>query len=223
MVSLLHTTGAKLMSRIYALSLAGQTFGRWTVISKSHKGARGEIFWLCRCECGSEKPVTAGNLRSGTSTSCGCYHREVVTAHGMTKTRTWKSWDSMLQRCENPKAPDYPRYGGRGIKVAPEWHDFERFLTDVGERPAATSLERDDVHGDYRPGNCRWATASEQQRNKTNAIRATMNGITKSVHDWAAELSIPAAVIKWRLEKGWSDVLALTTPVRPKAPARKVA
>lgn len=209
------------MSRGYALSLAGQRFGRWTVVSKSHKGAGGVIFWLCRCDCGSEAPVRAARLRDGTSTSCGCYHREVVSTHGMTKTRSWKSWDSMLQRCENPKAPDYPRYGGRGIKVAPEWHDFERFLADVGERPEGTTLERLDVDGDYRTGNCRWATASEQQRNKTNSIRATFNGLTKSVQDWADELGVPAAVIKWRLAKGWSDALALTTPVRGKAPARK--
>lgn len=209
------------MRKDHALDLCGQRFGRWTVLGKSHKDRRGAIFWLVRCACGTERSTRGSHLRNGQSTSCGCYHREAVTKHGMTLTRTWKSWDSMLQRCENPNAPDYGEYGGRGIKVCRQWHDFNSFFADMGERPEGKTLERDKVNGNYTPKNCRWATASEQQRNKQNAIVATVNGVTKSVHDWADETGIPAAVIKWRLVQGWNHAEAIRHPVRPKKPPRK--
>lgn len=209
------------MSRVYALALTGERFGRWIVLNKREmKGPHGEIFWHCRCDCGSTRDVQAKGLRSGESTSCGCYHREAVTIHGMTKSRTWKSWDSMLQRCENPNAPDYAKYGGRGIKIVPEWHEFEKFFAAMGERPADTTLERNEVDGDYSPDNCRWASASEQQRNKRNAIRITLKGVTKNVHDWAADLGVSVTTLKSRIEKGWSAELTLTTPVRPKRPVK---
>lgn len=204
--------------QLHALELSGQRFGRWEVLYKSHKNKAGEIYWFCRCDCGTERSVKARNLRRGESTSCGCYWREVVTTHGMTKTRTWKSWDSMLQRCENQTAPDFPRYGGRGIKVVPEWHEFERFFADMGERPEGKTLERNDVDGPYGPKNCQWATASAQQRNKRNAILLTVNGETKSVHVWAQETGMSVDLLKWRIKKGWPSAEILTTPARPKRP-----
>jgi len=207
--------------KIHSLDLLGQRFGRWTVLAKSHRSKWGDIFWSCRCDCGNDGVVRAGNLRNGTSTSCGCYHKEAVTRHGMTHSRTWKSWDSMLQRCENPAAPDFGRYGGRGIKVCQQWHDFRCFLADMGERPERTTLERDNVNGNYEPGNCRWATASEQQRNKQNAIRLVFNGETKSVHDWAEQTGMPIHVLKWRIRQGWPAADVLSKPIRPKRPARK--
>ena len=205
-------------TRSHALNLVGQRFGRWVVLSKSHKNIRGEIFWTCKCDCGSERAVKTTSLRSGASQSCGCFQLERVTKHGMAGSRTHKSWESMLQRCENPKSPDFHRYGARGIKVHAEWHEFSNFVSSMGERPKGMTLERKDTNGDYMPGNCLWADASSQQRNKRNSIRATMNGVTKSIHDWEAETGIPVGVIKWRLKKGWPDVLALTKFVRPKAP-----
>lgn len=209
------------MSRVHRLSLDGQRFGRWIVVSKHHKNERGEIYWLCKCDCGSEGVVQAKTLRVGQSTSCGCYHKEMISTHGMTKSRTWKSFDAMHQRCGNPKSPDYHRYGGRGITVSVEWDRFEAFLADMGERPPGKTLERNDVDSAYSKGNCRWATSSEQARNRRNTFRATMNGVTKSVSDWAEELRMPPNVIKWRLLNGWTDLLALTTPLAPTGPKRK--
>lgn len=156
-------------TRAPTLELGGLQFGRWTVVRpRLRRGPLGEVYWLCLCECGRKRYVKAASLQSGRSQSCGCLHREVVATHGMTGTLTFKSWESVKQRCLNPNAPDYPRYGGRGIKVCMRWQNsFENFLADMGERPSRDhSLDRIDTDGDYDPSNCRWATRSEQQSNK---------------------------------------------------------
>jgi hypothetical protein len=87
--------------------------------------------------------------------------------HGGTYTREYRVWWDMHQRCSNPKNERYPKYGGRGISVCERWDDFRLFIADMGQRPSCDhSLDRKDNDGNYDPGNCRWATRSEQQRNK---------------------------------------------------------
>lgn len=201
------------MKRPYRLELTGSRFGNWIVLEKGDLGSRGEIFWLCKCDCGNEKLVRAGLLRSGNSSSCGCTRGK----HRMSKSRTYKSWDSMRQRCNNPNAPDYSRYGGRGIEVCRRWQSsFQNFLDDMGERPEGKTLDRADNSKGYEPDNCRWATPTEQQENRRNTPKVEYNGNTVLLSSLSTSSGIPMKILLWRLQNQWDLNRALETPIRMK-------
>lgn len=159
------------------LDLTGQRFGRLVAISIAGRTKHQNVKWFCRCDCGAERVVIAGCLRGGTTISCGCAQKEhaaqhckSMTKHGMCASGTYSSWASMIARCGNPRAPNYPRYGGRGIVVCSEWlGDFRTFLRDMGERPAGHSLDRINRDLGYESSNCRWATYSDQAKNRRNS------------------------------------------------------
>lgn len=92
------------------------------------------------------------------------------TKHFYQTDPTYKSWESMRARCNNPNNTRYQDYGGRGIQCCPEWKDFEQFQADMGNRPAGTSLDRKDNNGNYTKDNCRWATKEQQQRNTRRSV-----------------------------------------------------
>lgn len=77
----------------------------------------------------------------------------------------------MIQRCTNPAATGFENYGGRGIAICERWRDYQNFLDDMGERPTGLTLDRIDNDRNYEPGNCRWATWSEQMRNRRERSR----------------------------------------------------
>lgn len=172
--------------------LVGKKFGRLTVVSL-YGVKRHHAQWLCKCDCGLTTLAYAYQLNSGAKQSCGCLRVEKASEHipealtgknnptykhggksGKTE-RLYYTWWNMLKRCETPSANRYKSYGGRGITVCEEWHDYKVFRDwayangyyDEGEnlpRGEKLSIDRIDPDGNYCPENCRWITLSENSR-----------------------------------------------------------
>lgn len=151
--------------------ISGQRFGRLTALRISHVDAL-QAHWVCRCDCGAETTARFHHLIRDHKRSCGCLKRDRFTTktHGHAPkgkpSSAYSTWCSMKRRCFNPKDKAWKHYGGRGITVCDRWRDsFESFLADMGEPPPGLSLDRRENNGNYEPGNCRWATQSEQVNN----------------------------------------------------------
>lgn len=157
-------------------NISGISFGKLSVVERAGSTKRGDVKWLCKCACGNGIIVIGYNLRNGHTESCGCVRadraRIANVTHGhclrLKRTAEYRTWTNMKSRCENPNIPRYVDYGGRGISVCSSWRDsFEQFFTDMGPKPSGKhSIDRIDVNGNYCKENCRWATASVQNKNK---------------------------------------------------------
>lgn len=204
--------------------LQGQTFGRLTVLHEGGRTNAGAVKWICQCECGAHTECSGNALVTGTTRSCGCLGAERARAvcvvrnkrHGLSKTPTYDTWANMRQRCEDPNATAYPKYGARGIRVCEHWQKFENFLADMGERPSPRhSLDRyPNQRGNYEPGNCRWATMREQQNNRSSNHRLTAFGKTLTVQEWVRETGFTHKTILGRLRLGWPIEEALSVKPR---------
>lgn len=198
-----------------SLPFEGRVFGRLTVLRRSDKKG----CWWCQCSCGSpEKQIQHGNLTYGSTKSCGCIARETSirnnTTHGKTNTLTYKTWQGMHTRCENPNYKIFHRYGGRGIYVCERWNSFENFYEDMGEKPKGCSLDRIDNDGPYAPWNCRWATSKQQCRNRGTMKMVTYQGKTQSLIEWAEEFGLSYSTLCTRSRRGWSDERIIGTPIK---------
>lgn len=116
-------------------------------------------------------------------------------------------WRTMVNRCNNPNDAAYKYYGAKGIKVCKRWHKYENFLVDMGERPSKDhSIDRKNVEGDYKPSNCRWATRSEQQKNKTTTRLYTDGKFVGTLVECAAKIGISKELAHWRM-KTWKTFI----------------
>jgi hypothetical protein len=165
--------------------LRGRRFGRLTVVararSRRHPGGGCRTYWACRCRCGRMKEIATDKLLNGNTKSCGCFRREVAPGrplkHGnrrVVKTsRAYRSWRAAKTRCFNGNYDGFQRYGGRGITMCKKWsRSFAAFLADMSKRPRGKTLDRKDNDGNYKPGNCRWATPKQQSENTRRTTRS---------------------------------------------------
>lgn len=170
-------------------------YGRLVILNDNPKRYKKTLEYLCICDCGTEKYILIGSLRSGKTQSCGCLHREISkevnTKHGghIDKKRTLDSWRGMKERCKNPNNSHYEDYGKRGIDYCMNWEYFENFLADMGERPERMTLDRIDVNGDYTKDNCRWVTDSIQSFNKQTTLNKVCGVYQYPSGRWYATIS----------------------------------
>lgn len=163
-----------------AIDMRGRRVGKLTVTERTGSTQDGKAAWLCRCDCGSETVVAGAELRHGGHKSCGCEQQSGAAAarrtHGKSKTPIHLLWRNMINRCEWPGAHNYHRYGGRGIRVCQAWReDASAFIAWCETNGWAPGLELDRRDNDkgYEPGNCRFITRAENQRNKSSSSGVT--------------------------------------------------
>lgn len=194
------------------LNLTGERFGR-LLVQERGEGSKGHTRFWCQCDCGQRKLIASTALMQGVTVSCGCVMRSVAKTHGKYATKEYTTWKGMWQRCTNPNRNSYRLYGARGIGVCERWESFEMFLEDIGPAPTMRhTLDRVNPNGNYCPENCRWATSLQQGNNRRNNRRVSLNGQENTVSEWARILGMNKATLTNRLNKGWSEEQALTTP-----------
>ena len=163
------------------MNLIGMRYGRLTVVERYASDERKQSRFVCECDCGNTHIALGKVLKIGHAKSCGCLRVEEgrkaginAVKHGMNRTPTYYSWQSMKDRCLNKNSDNSRWYGEKGVSVCQKWMSFENFLADMGERPEGTTLDRINPFGDYEPDNCRWADmATQKANNRKSYVRAT--------------------------------------------------
>lgn len=232
----------EITTNIHGKDYTGEKYGRLTVIGLDkercfYSNGRSCKKWVCRCDCGNIVSLTTSEFVYGKTKSCGCLKREMDimrinfidrTTHGECsngeKTRLFRIWCGIKNRCNNPNNNIYKYYGGRGIQVCDEWaNDYLTFKSwallngykDDENNPL--TIDRIDVDKDYSPDNCRWTTRKEQANNKRNNTFLEYNNEVRTIAEWSSIIGINQATIWRRINvQGWSieDALALPLYVR---------
>ena len=206
------------------IDMTGARYGKLTVIMRADDAPSGQKRWLCRCDCGKETIVHGQSLRSGHTVSCGCYRKAInaemgkqkLTKHGGARTRLYRIWKGMKQRCRDENSTRYQSYGGRGISVCEEWIDdfsaFQEWALKNGYQDDLT-IDRKDTNGNYEPSNCQWISNKDQQANKRNNRVIECNGDIHTLSEWSKITGVKEGTIAYRLKAGWPIEKALKEPV----------
>ena len=205
-------------------NLINKKFGKLLVTKECGRNQKREMLWKCLCDCGNYVEVPTYRLISGKTKSCGCIRNELLLtysdykreSHGMAKTRLYKTWVNMRNRCNRPTERGYKNYGGRGIKVCVEWQNsfipFMEWALSNGYDDTLT-IDRIDVNGNYEPNNCRWVTQKEQNNNMTSNVRLTHKGITHNLTEWSKITGISYPTLQGRIRRGWKTEDILFKPI----------
>jgi hypothetical protein len=191
------------------INLVGQRFGKLTVLSWA-----GNSSWFCRCECGRTTEVIGANLKRLNTRSCGCVRNAKAskrnTIHGLSKTRAYRTWNSVKRRCECPSyGKSYQQYGGKGIRMYPAWvNDPVAFINYIGQPPSDNyTLDRIDNTKGYFPGNIRWATPLEQGSNKANNRYVTYQGTKYTLSQLARKIASECGVSTGQFRGAFEKVI----------------
>lgn len=195
----------KYRKRSDCVDITGRRFGMLTAVEEAGRTPSLAPVWWCICDCGTRKQIIKTSLVGGKATSCGCEFKKRmsvrVTTHGLSRSKTYKLWQSMVDRCKNPLNKAYKNYGGRGIRVCDRWLKFEGFYSDMGDRPDGLTLERVDNDGDYCLENCRWASYKEQLRNTRRNRFIEYSGESRCIAEWAEILGVNQSLLRRKIEK----------------------
>lgn len=204
--------------------MIGRQFGKLVVLERDedHITPSGGVHrkYICKCECGKTVSVMKEHLTSGRQKSCGCLKRlNGKPTHRQIKTRLYKIWGNMVNRCTNDSNPAWINYGGRGITVCEQWRKFEQFRDWALSHGYNDTLQIDRINNDlgYCPDNCRWVDGYVQANNKRNNHLIEYMGVSKPIGAWAREYNIPYKTLHRRINSlHWSIDRALNTPVKQK-------
>lgn len=188
------------------IDLVGHRFGRLMVVAPDSVRNYKQM-WRCQCDCGNFIRAATGQLRSGNSKSCGCLKQNLQTKHGQYRTRTYRIWQAMLNRCRQTQ---YEKYYGH-LSVCERWKEFEHFLADMGHAPDTLTLDRIDNSKGYEPANCRWATPTIQARNTRRRKEYEFDGKHMSLIEWAEFLGVKHELLRGRIRRGWEFKDAIAT------------
>ena len=204
-------------------NLVGKRFGRLTVIRFiPHEERTTRAYdWWCRCDCGNEVRANANKLKNGLQQSCGCLKEEkkydigdVNRKYKHTNKRLYGVYSRMIGRCTDPSDKRWDEYGGRGIRVCPEWlgeYGYDAFAEwafqsgyNKDAKQGECTLDRTDVNGDYSPENCRWISNLAQQNNRRYHILAEYNGKTYTAAELSRMFNIPYTTMLNAIKSGKS-------------------
>lgn len=202
------------------IDITGQKYGKLLVIERvnrpKHIKTNG-AWWLCKCDCGNETTVLTSRLNIGKTKSCGCWHTERIKKHGKSYTRIYKVWTGIKDRTNPNNIGCRNNYRKLGVDMCEEWRNsFETFYEWSMANGYKDNLTIDRINndGNYEPSNCRWATATQQAKNRSTNVLLTYNGETYTMSEWADQQKIPRDTLRKRITCGWSIEKALTTPVK---------
>lgn len=184
--------------------ISGNRYGKLVVVGFSHMD-RKHSYYFCKCDCGNEITARSDCLKTGTIKSCGCLVKDNhVKTHGQSRSKLYRVYYGMKQRCYNPNHKAYYRYGGRGISICEEWkNDFKAFYDwaiENGYQDGLT-IDRKDYNGNYEPNNCRWVTQAEQSRNTSRNTLITIDGVTRLLVEWCEIYGVNMSTACYRIKK----------------------